>query len=224
MFVKICGIKSLEELFVVEKYANATGVVVECESRRRIPVEVAKLIVENAEIPVFIVSTLESLEDWASLIERTDASHVQIHSNAGPEAVDRVREMGVSVMKAFRVPKNCPDPETEARKLVERIEEYKTDYVLLDTGKGSGEIHDHRVSRAIARKFNVVLAGGLNPENVAGIVDFVKPLGVDISSGVETAGRKDERKIRRFVKALSFEKRSPDFSRSFRCTGGTHDR
>lgn len=211
MFVKVCGIKSLEELRVVEKYVNATGVVVECESKRRVPIEVARLIVENAEIPVFVVSTLESFEDWANLIEKIDASHVQIHSNAKPEVVDRVREMGVSVMKAFRVPRSSSNPELEAEKLVKKIREYRVDFILLDTGKGSGKTHDHRISRIIAKKFNVVLAGGLNPENVARIVEFVKPFGVDVSSGVETGGRKDERKIRDFIKILKFERYSSDF-------------
>ena len=211
MFVKVCGIKSLEELRVVEKYVNATGVVVECESKRRVPIEVARLIVENAEIPVFVVSTLESFEDWANLIEKIDASHVQIHSNAEPEVVDRVREMGVSVMKAFRVPRSSSNPELEAEKLVKKIREYRVDFILLDTGKGSGKTHDHRISRIIAKRFDVVLAGGLNPENVARIVEFVKPFGVDVSSGVETGGRKDERKIRDFIEALRFERTSPDF-------------
>lgn len=211
MFVKVCGIKSLEELRVVEKYVNATGVVVECESKRRVPIEVARLIVENAEIPVFVVSTLESFEDWANLIEKIDASHVQIHSNAEPEVVDRVREMGVSVMKAFRVSRSSSNPELKAEKLVKKIREYRVDFILLDTGKGSGETHDHRISRIIARKFDVVLAGGLNPENVAGIFEFVKPFGVDVSSGVETGGRKDEKKIRDFIEVLRFERASPDF-------------
>lgn len=211
MFVKVCGIKSLEELRVVEKYVNATGVVVECESKRRVPIEVARLIVENAEIPVFVVSTLESFEDWANLIEKIDASHVQIHSNAKPEVVDRVREMGVSVMKAFRVPRSSSNPELEAEKLVKKIREYRVDFILLDTGKGSGKTHDHRISRIIAKRFDVVLAGGLNPENVARIVEFVKPFGVDVSSGVETGGRKDERKIRDFIKVLKFERSSSDF-------------
>ena len=140
MFVKVCGIKSLEELRVVEKYVNATGVVVECES-----------------------------------------------------------------------PRSSSNPELKAEKLVKKIREYRVDFILLDTGKGSGETHDHRISRIIARKFDVVLAGGLNPENVAGIVEFVKPFGVDVSSGVETGGRKDEKKIRDFIEVLRFERASQDF-------------
>ena len=202
MFVKICGVRTLEELRIVEKYADATGVVVECESKRRIPLDVAGRIIENSEIPVFVVSTLDKFEDWANLIEKLDADYVQIHAEVEPEIVDGVREMGVSVMKAFEVPKVCSDPKHEAEKLIERIEEFRADYILLDTGKGSGKIHNHRISKIVAERFEIILAGGLNPENVSEIVEFVKPVGVDVSSGVESGRGKDEKKIRDFVRAL----------------------
>lgn len=202
MFVKICGVRTLEELRIVEKYADATGVVVECESKRRIPLDVAGRIIENSEIPVFVVSTLDKFEDWANLIEKLDADYVQIHAEVEPEIVDGVREMGVSVMKAFEVPKVCSDPKQEAEKLIERIKEFRADYILLDTGKGSGKTHNHRISKIIAERFEIILAGGLNPENVSEIVEFVKPVGVDVSSGVESGRGKDEKKIRDFVRAL----------------------
>jgi len=76
------------------------------------------------------------------------------------------------------------------------------DRILLDTGKGSGLTHDHRVSRIVARKFDVVIATGLNPENVCEVVNFVKPFGVDVSSGVERNGRKDEELVRKFVERV----------------------
>ncbi len=204
MFVKVCGIKSEEELRVVERYADATGVVVECESKRRISLEKAKEIIDIAKIPVFVVSTLDNFNDWANVIERTNAIHVQIHTDSiGPKDVERIKsEFGVFVMKAFKVPKRSEDPIKDAEKLIDRIEQFEVDRVLLDTGKGSGITHDHRVSKVVAEKFDIVLAGGLNPQNVAEIVNFVRPFGVDVSSGVENNGRKDEMLIKSFVKAL----------------------
>ncbi len=200
-FVKICGIRSLDELEMVEKYASATGVVVECESKRRVELEKAGEIIENASVPVFAVSTVDSFNEWSRIIEATNAEFVQIHTDAiNPRDVERIKsEFGVFVMKAFKVPRKSENPEKDAEKLVERIEQFEVDRVLLDTGKGCGITHDHRVSRIVSDYFDIVLAGGLNPDNVAEIVDFVKPFGVDVSSGVEKNGRKDENLIKEFV-------------------------
>lgn len=204
MFVKICGIRDLNDLRIVERYADATGVVVECESKRRISLDEAKAIVENAEIPVFVVSTLSDFGGWRWVVEKTNAEYVQIHTDSiNPKDVERIKsEFGVFIMKAFKVPKKSEDPIKDAEKLIEQIEQFEVDRILLDTGKGSGITHDHRVSRIVAEKFDVVLAGGLNPRNVAEIVEFVKPFGVDVSSGVERNGRKDEDLIREFVSVV----------------------
>lgn len=200
VFVKICGIKTLEELEMVERYADASGVVVKANSKRAVSIDAAKMIIREAVIPVFLVSTLKDPEQWIELIEGCEADYVQIHADVEPEVVEEVRDMGVFVMKAFEVPENCSNPEAVAQKIVETARICKADLILLDTGKGSGKLHDHRVSKIVARKLDVVLAGGLNPENVAGIVEFVKPFGVDVSSGVEVNGRKSETLVSKFVK------------------------
>ena len=204
MFVKVCGIRDLNDLRTVERYADATGVVVECESKRRVSLDDAKVIVENARIPVFAVSTLSDFEKWSRVIEATNARFVQIHTDAiNPGDVERIKsEFGVFIMKAFKVPRRSEDPAKDADSLIERIEMFEVDRILLDTGKGSGITHDHRVSRMVAEKLEIVLAGGLNPQNVAEVVEFVKPFGVDVSSGVEKNGRKDESLIREFVRKV----------------------
>jgi phosphoribosylanthranilate isomerase len=111
------------------------------------------------------------------------------------------------ITKSFIVTKLSENPEEEAEKLFERISEFDADYYLLDTGKGTGRLHDLRVTREICRRTaNIILAGGLNPVNVRGIIEFVRPFGVDVSSGVESNGRKDEGKIREFVGAVKVMK------------------
>uniref|UniRef100_A0A7C3UI89 N-(5'-phosphoribosyl)anthranilate isomerase n=1 Tax=Geoglobus ahangari TaxID=113653 RepID=A0A7C3UI89_9EURY len=203
MFVKICGIKSLEELRVVEKYADATGVVVKCQSKRVVSTDLARELIRSSKIPVFVVSTLDSFKDWAEVIEKSETDHVQIHSDMSAGDIEKIRsEYGVRVIKAFRVPENCDNPIKIAEKLMDEIELYEVDGILLDNSMGRGMIHDLRISKIIAKRFDVILAGGLNPDNVAEIVEFVKPFGVDVSSGVESGNKKDEKKIRDFVKAL----------------------
>lgn len=205
MFIKICGIKTERELNIVEKYADATGVIVESESKRRISLDRAKELIEISSIPVFTVSTLEDFKSWSEVIEKTETEYIQIHSDMDVRTVERLKdEYSVFIMKVFKVPKRSTFPERDAEDLINRIAEYKdiVDRILLDTGKGCGVTHDHRVSRIVCRKFDVVLAGGLNPENVREIVDYVQPFGVDVSSGVEKEGEKSEDLIRSFVESL----------------------
>ncbi|GBF36334.1 phosphoribosylanthranilate isomerase [Methanofervidicoccus abyssi] len=205
MFIKICGIKTQKELKVVEKYADATGVVVESESKRRVSLDKAKELIEASSIPVFTVSTLEDFKSWSEVIEKTGTEYIQIHSDMDTDTVEKLKEEhSVFIMKAFKVPKRSSFPEMDAEDLIKRIVEYKgiVDRILLDTGKGCGVTHDHRVSKIVCRKFDVVLAGGLNPENVREIVDYVQPSGVDVSSGVERDGEKREELIKSFVERL----------------------
>jgi|Deesub1362A_J573_1020465.scaffolds.fasta_scaffold00585_6 phosphoribosylanthranilate isomerase len=203
MFIKICGIRDVEELKFIEKYADATGVVVECESKRQISHDKAKKLIEAARIPVFMVSTLDRFEHWAELIMKTEANFLQIHTDLSPKDVERIKsEFDVHIMKTFKVPEVSMDLIRDAERLIEKIESYEIDSILLDTGSGSGITHDHRVSSIVAEEFDIILAGGLNPKNVVKAVKTVKPYGVDVSSGVEKNGRKDRGLVEKFVKVL----------------------
>jgi phosphoribosylanthranilate isomerase len=203
MFVKICGVKNRRELKIVECYADATGVVVRAQSRRAINLNAAREIISSAKIPVFVVSTQLNYEGWAEIIEKTKASHIQVHSEMNAREFEKLRKNfnGV-IMKAFVVPQESEDVEREAISIALRTLSYDADYFLLDTGKGSGKLHDLRVSKEIVRmlKARTILAGGLNPDNVSKIAEYVKPFGVDVSSGVEKDGSKDAKLVRAFVK------------------------
>ncbi|AEH07049.1 phosphoribosylanthranilate isomerase [Methanothermococcus okinawensis] len=206
MFIKICGIKSKEELKVVEKYANATGVIVKSESKRNISLEKAKELMEIANIPVYAVSTVNNYNEWKDIIEKTGTKYIQIHSKMDANEIAKLKNSyNINITKAFKVPSLSSNPEKDAENLINEIKKYINivDNILLDTGKGCGITHDLRVSKIIAKKFNIILAGGLNPDNIKEIVKYVQPYGVDLSSGVEKDNRKDESLIKSFIKNLN---------------------
>ncbi len=190
MLVKICGIRGLRELEIVEKYADFAGVVVRSVSRRAVDLETARQIIANAAIPVFIVSTSESLEEWEEIVSKTECDFVQVHGSLSVEDFEILRKE-VFAMKAFIV--------RNLEETLRSIENYRPDLILLDSGCGSGKTHDWSISRKIAERYAVMLAGGLNPENVGEAISYVRPAGVDVSSGVERNGFKDEKLISEFV-------------------------
>lgn len=199
MIVKVCGVKGLEELEIVEKYADLTGVVVKSNSKRCVGLEVAKEIIECSSIPVFAVSTAGSFEEWEEIVAKTECSFAQVHSDMPLEDFERLKSE-VRVMKAFIV-------EDSAEKIAEKIELYSPHFILLDSGCGSGRTHDWEISKALARRYGVFLAGGLNAENVGEAIRVVRPMGVDVSSGVERNGFKDEMLVREFVRRAKNEVR-----------------
>ncbi|WP_048086017.1 phosphoribosylanthranilate isomerase [Archaeoglobus veneficus] len=203
MFVKVCGIRSVEELEVVE-VADATGVVVRAKSKRAVSLDTARQIISHASIPVFAVSTAKTFEEWMEIIDGCKAEYIQVHSEMSVEDFEKLRdEFGGIITKAFIVARESRNPVVEAARLAEKMMDYDADYYLLDTGAGSGAIHDHRVSKEVVKMLRmskrIILAGGLNPNNVAEIADYVRPFGVDASSGVERGERKDAELVKAFV-------------------------
>ena len=200
--VKICGIMNEQDLnCAISGRADAVGFIVEVEgSRHRISAEYARELIRKA--PVFIKSVAviapDSSEDAALLAQKTGADILQIYGAIGPDEIKTLRK---------RVPQKVIavlPPGEEARRLAE-----VADAVLLDTFKdgklgGTGAVHDWSVSATLARELTVpvILAGGLNPSNVRDAIRTVRPYAVDVASGVETNGIKDQKKVESFIREV----------------------
>ena len=131
-----------------------------------------------------------------------EAAGLDLVQLSGHETPEFARQIERPVIKALHV-----GPGHNASDLWDRAGEYLSAAVLLDTAKagalgGTGEAFDWEIAREAAAKLPFMLAGGLDPENVAAAVATVRPWAVDVSSGVETGGVKDIEKIRAFIRAV----------------------
>ncbi len=209
--VKICGIKNEDELkLALTAGADAVGFITEVplETPRRITLERARRLVRK--VPIFVESVLvimpTSPEEVYQMAERARPGAIQIHTPPDSELLERIqdlrRENGIKIVQTIGIGKKTL---LEIHGEIERISRY-IDAVLLDTerpggGGGTGRTHDWSMSREIVEetRLPVILAGGLNHENVRDAVRTVRPYGVDTASGVEVNGVKEKYRLRAFI-------------------------
>jgi phosphoribosylanthranilate isomerase len=198
--VKICGITSAGDARVAaDAGADAVGLLF-AESPRRVSVEqayaISKALPENViRVGVFVNSKPEEV---LGIAREVGLDLAQLHGDETPEGVTAVRDGGVMVMKALRV--------RDAASL-EALDEYEADLFLLDAYSeqargGTGKRFDWGLAKSLRGRDNIVVSGGLGPENVREAVEFFGPFGVDASSALEDEpGRKNGELVRRFVLA-----------------------
>jgi phosphoribosylanthranilate isomerase len=193
MFVKICGITNEDDaLFAVAMGADAVGFVFAPSPRqiapqqafditRRLPPEVLTVGVFRDELPGRVIE----------IANKSGVKAVQLHGRETPEQVAEVAGSIRWVIKAF----------ASTSPHLSRADRYGTEFVLVDApSPGSGKVFDWGLASEVPDSLRLILAGGLDPDNVADAIGAVEPWGVDVSSGVEAApGRKDPTKVRRFI-------------------------
>lgn len=197
--VKICGLMEKKHVAAaVEAGADAIGFVF-APSKRQITVEKAHELAKDIpasvlKIGVFVNPTKDELE---KAYREVPLDFVQFHGNESP---DFVHSTNYPSIKALSI---------RSEEDVERAKQYNTDFYLFDAPQaGSGITFDWQLMQGHeVPKENVILAGGLNPKNVAEAIGRVKPYMVDVSSGVERNGIKDEQLIHAFIQATKSEER-----------------
>ena len=105
--------------------------------------------------------------------------------------------MGIELKQIFEIIKAFNVNKLDS---FEEAEKSPADYIMMDSGKGSGVTFDWSKLDGLERPY--FLAGGLSPDNVKEVTEKLHPFGVDVSSGVETDGVKDAAKMLRFMNAL----------------------
>jgi phosphoribosylanthranilate isomerase len=208
MKIKICGIKTENDLAVaINSGADAVGFItdVPVDSPRKITLaEASRMILK---VPVFVTTVLvimpESTHHAVRMIQKARPVAVQIHNDLQFSELLKIKETGVKLIKTIRVYRD-----SKADIILKQIKELLgvADAVLLDTALdgrtgGTGVPHNWEVSSKVVLNAGIpiILAGGLKPENVREAVRCVRPYAVDTASGVETGGKKDEKKVMDFI-------------------------
>ena len=206
--VKMCGISKVETIpAVVEAKPDYMGLVF-APSKRQVTVEQAKILIEELHkqcinhydtkvvktVGVFVNETLDNL---VRIVDTANLDAVQLHGDEDEAFIQSLKERtNVEIWKAVQI-RSAAD--------VEKWIDSSADILLFDAYHkdergGTGEVFDWSSLDAFERPF--MLAGGIDSTNVARAIRTVRPYGIDISSGIETNGVKDDEKITAFTKIV----------------------
>lgn len=193
--IKICGLMTPQDAaFVNAVQPDFAGMILSPGFRRTVTRETAAAIREalDTAIPAVGVFVDADPADIAAYVNSGIIQTVQLHGHEDAAYIEKLRQMtDAQIFQAFRI-RSAAD--------VQQAEQSAADMILLDSGTGTGRVFDWSLLSDIRRPY--FLAGGLDPENAPAAVAALHPAGVDVSSGVETDGRKDFAKIQAFVRAV----------------------
>ena len=214
--VKMCGISKVETIpAIVDAKPDYMGLVF-APSKRQVTVDQAKILVEelhrgyakkygsdtehdkNGTIKTVGVFVNETVDNLITIANEANLDAVQLHGDEDEAFIQSLKERtNVEVWKAVQI-RSAAD--------VEKWIDSSADMLLFDAYHkdergGTGEVFDWSSLDAFERPF--MLAGGIDSTNVARAIRTVRPYGIDISSGIETNGVKDDEKIKAFTKIVN---------------------
>lgn len=203
--LKLCGLRRAEDIRMVNRYKPDYIGFIFAESRRQVTHQQASELKEllSPDISAVGVFVNAPVEEIAAVCNAGIIDLVQLHGDESEPYIRQLRrEITLPIIKAIQV--RTPEQ-------ILRAADLPCELLLLDTyveGQrgGSGTAFDHSMIPPISKPF--FLAGGLNEENLPAALEACHPYGVDISSGVETDGFKDEQKIRTVTALMLNRERS----------------
>jgi phosphoribosylanthranilate isomerase len=208
VLVKICGTASVADAQLAA-YAGADylGIIVDHPpSPRSVSLHRAQEIAVSTHLPAVAVTVNQELCQLLSLSDALQPTALQLHGDENVQMVRDLKRHDLTVWVA------CSGTSEEIKRRALAMTDAGADAVLIDARisspdgivyGGTGHLADWNCARELVeRKLRVILAGGLNPENVAEAIEFVRPWMVDVISSVEAQkGVKDAAKLQQFVEA-----------------------
>ncbi len=196
--IKICGLTNLDDTRAAwEAGADFLGFVLYHKSPRGISARTLRRIVDRLSTGPRCIGVFVNESGVEVLRVAADCGlyAVQLH---GDEPARDFIQLPLRIWRALRLVRGGPRPMPESWP----AERYVLDAAVPGAYGGTGRLADWRRAADLAREHPVMLAGGLMPDNVAAAIRQVRPLGVDVASGVEKVpGKKDHRKLTSFMAA-----------------------
>lgn len=203
--IKLCGLTRDQDIEIANKLKpEYIGFVFWDRSSRNVSAMQAarlkgKLDPEIKTVGVFVNAPVELV---ISLHNVGIIDVAQLHGNENEDYIKKLHDADMKVIKAFKMKKADENVNEESNSgkeagVISEAIESSADYIMFDPGKGEGATFNWQLIKDVEREF--FLAGGLTPENVGNAVETVHPFAVDVSSGIENDGHKDEAKMTKFV-------------------------
>ena len=180
--IKICGLKRLEDIEIVNKYKPDYIGFVFADSKRKVSHKLASDVDADAD----------------EIVKLFDEGIIEIAQLHGSESEDYIRKLKENTNYELKIINAI---EMSDEKDLMEYDNSISDYLLLDSGKGSGRTFDWNLIRNDLNK-DFFLAGGINISNISKAISEFKPYAIDLSSGVETDGFKDEFKIKEIMEVI----------------------
>ena len=193
--IKLCGLSRLQDVEAANMLMpEYIGFVFAPKSKRCVTRQQAAELKKHLAPGIRAVGVFQDAppENVAKLLKRGVIDLAQLHGSEDEAYLRRLRELTAApIIQAFRV---------RSRADLMAAERSTADHVLLDAGAGEGNVFDWSLLREFRRPY--FLAGGLGPENAEEAVRMLHPFAVDVSSGIETEGKKDPAKMAAFAAAV----------------------
>lgn len=198
--IKLCGLSRPCDIQTAnELMPEYIGFVFAPKSKRYIDPQKAAGLKEllSSEIQAVGVFVDEASDTVAALLNSGIIDIAQLHGGEDEAYIQRLRQRtDKPIIKAFQI---------KSRHDLADAKACTADHILLDSGAGTGNVFDWSILQDVKRPY--FLAGGLSPDNVGDAVRLLHPYAVDVSSGIETDGRKDEEKAAAFIAAVRKEEK-----------------
>ena len=196
--IKICGLKRLEDVEIVNKYKPDFVGFVFADSKRKVTPDLARQMKQNLDDSIQSVGVFvdAAIDEILEIHEQGIIDMAQLHGSESEDYIDELKKKSNNQLKIINA------IEMDDEKDLLEYDNSIADYLLLDSGKGSGKTFDWRLIRKDLKK-EFFLAGGLNYQNISRAINEFDPYAIDLSSSVETNGYKDELKIKKVMEAMN---------------------
>lgn len=196
--IKICGLKRLEDIEIVNKYKPDYIGFVFADSKRKVSHDLAYELKMNLDSDIISVGVFVDApqDEILKLFDKGVIEMAQLHGMESEEYILNLKEKTDNELKIIKAIEMSEDVD------LLKYNDSNSDYLLLDSGKGSGKTFDWRLIRSDLKK-EFFLAGGLNSSNICEAINEFNPYAIDLSSSLEIDGFKDENKIKEIMEAIN---------------------